>query len=159
MYIACAFPCRVFAVGSYDYWKHDGLGCRKRPGPKSINARNAREPFCDGWEKDMPIPCRTIKIPPSVDIAVQLRNYYDIQLTSPRARWPTLFWPFDTMTRNLGAVISLRLRYSTLNIKDYKPKTYHSPTLQAVPLFLQPSDPRVVCRFCLATHDMYCHLI
>ena len=35
-----------------------------------------------------------------VDIADQLRSYYDTQLTSFRTWWPMLFWVFDTMVTN-----------------------------------------------------------
>lgn len=79
--------------GRPDYYrKHAGLGCRKRPGPKSAKARNARESFGDDWEKDEghANPC-TITIWPLVEIADQLRSYHDIQLTSPRDWWPIFF--------------------------------------------------------------------
>ena len=35
-----------------------------------------------------------------VDLANQLRSYYDTQLTSFRTWWPMLFWVFDTMVTN-----------------------------------------------------------
>ena len=35
-----------------------------------------------------------------VDIADQLRSYYDTQLTSFRTWWPILFWALDTMVTN-----------------------------------------------------------
>ena len=35
-----------------------------------------------------------------VDIADQLRSYYDTQLTSFRTLWPMLFWVFDTIVSN-----------------------------------------------------------
>ena len=35
-----------------------------------------------------------------VDVADQLRSYYDTQLTSFLTWWPMLFWAYDTMTSN-----------------------------------------------------------
>ena len=35
-----------------------------------------------------------------IDIADQLRSYYDTQLTSFRTWWPMLFWAYDTMITN-----------------------------------------------------------
>lgn len=76
---------------------------RKRPGIKSTNAKRAREAFGDAEEKEMPIP-RCIddynQHMGGVDIADQLRSYYDTQLTSFRTWWPMLFWVFDTMVTN-----------------------------------------------------------
>jgi hypothetical protein len=76
---------------------------RKRPGKKSTNAKKAQEAFGDLQEKQLMIPLcidhynYTIG---GVDIADQLRSYYDTQLTSFRTWWPMLFWAFDTMVTN-----------------------------------------------------------
>ena len=76
---------------------------RKRTGKKSTNAKKAREAFGGAYEKEMPIPlciedCN--RHMGGVDIADQLRSYYDTQLTSSRTWWPMLFWAYDTMIIN-----------------------------------------------------------
>jgi hypothetical protein len=76
---------------------------RKRPGKKSTNAKKAREAFGDLQEKQMMIPLCIDDYNHNmggVDIADQLRSYYDTQLTSFRTWWPMLFWAFDTMVTN-----------------------------------------------------------
>ena len=60
---------------------------RTRPGQKTTNAKSAGEFFGDDWEKDMPIPCCIDDYNhymEGVDIADQLRSYYDTELTSFR---------------------------------------------------------------------------
>ena len=57
---------------------------RKRPGKKSTNAKKVREAFGDAYEKEMPIPLYIEDYSQhmgGVDIADQLRSYYDTQLT------------------------------------------------------------------------------
>jgi len=76
---------------------------RRRPGKKSTNAKKAWEAFGDLQEKQMMIPLCIDDYNHNmggVDIADQLRSYYDTQLTSFRTWWPMLFWAFDTMVRN-----------------------------------------------------------
>ena len=72
---------------------------RKRPGIKSTNAKRVRVAFGDA-EGEMPIPLCIDDYNQhmgGVDLANQLRSYYDTQLTSFRTWWPMLFWVFDTM--------------------------------------------------------------
>ena len=76
---------------------------RKRPGQKSTNAKTAREAFGHDQEKLMYIPeCIDDynQHMGGVDIADQLRSYYDTQLTSFRTWWPMFFWAVDTMLTN-----------------------------------------------------------
>ena len=76
---------------------------RKRPGKKRTNAKKAREAFGGAYEKEMPIPLcieyfnRNMG---DVDVANQLRSYYDTQLTSFCTWWPMLFWAYDTIITN-----------------------------------------------------------
>ena len=75
---------------------------RKRP-RKSTNAKKAREAFGGAYEKEMPIPLcieDNNQHMGGVDIADQLRSYYDTQLTSFCTWWPMLCWAYDTMITN-----------------------------------------------------------
>ena len=61
-----------------------------RPGKKSTNAKKAREAFGDGYEKEMLIPLCIEDYNQQmgdVDVADQLRSYYNTQLTSFRTWW------------------------------------------------------------------------
>ena len=76
---------------------------RKRPGKKSTNAKKAREAFGCAYEKEMPIHLCIEdynRHMGGVDIADQLRSYYDTQLTSFCTWWPMLCWAYDTMITN-----------------------------------------------------------
>jgi hypothetical protein len=76
---------------------------RRRPGPKSTNAKNARPAF-EGYDKEeRPIPTCFDDYNHhmgGVDIADQLRCYYDIQLICWRTWWPLFFYAMDTMITN-----------------------------------------------------------
>jgi len=76
---------------------------RKRPGKKSTNAKKAREAFGNLQEKEMMISLCIDDYNHNmggVDIADEMRSYYDTQLTSFRTWWPMLFWAYDTMVTN-----------------------------------------------------------
>ena len=76
---------------------------RTCPGQKRTNGKKAQEAFGDLQEKQMMIPLCIDDNNHNmgcVDIADQLRSYYDTQLTSFRTWWPMLFWAFDTMVTN-----------------------------------------------------------
>ena len=82
---------------------------RKGPGKESTNAKKAREAFGGAYEKEMPIPLCTEDFNRNmgdVDIANQLRSYYDTQLTSFCTWWPMLCWAYDTMITNSYVIFS-----------------------------------------------------
>ena len=66
---------------------------RKRPGKKSKNAKRSREAFGNEYHKELPIPLcfdEYNHYMGGVDIADQMRNCYDTQLTF-RTWWPMFF--------------------------------------------------------------------
>jgi hypothetical protein len=76
---------------------------RKRTGKNSTNAKKAREAFGNLQENEMMIPLCIDDYNHNmggVDIADQMRSYYDTQLTSFRTWLLMLFWAYDTMVTN-----------------------------------------------------------
>jgi len=76
---------------------------RKWPGKRTTNAKKAREAFGNLQEKEMMIPLCIDDYNHNmscVDIADQMRSYYDTQLTSFRTWWPIQFWVYDCLVTN-----------------------------------------------------------
>jgi hypothetical protein len=69
---------------------------------KSTNAKKAHQHFGHEIKKEMPILACIDDYSHhmgGVDIADQLRSYYDMQLTSWRTRWSLFFYDTDTMVQ------------------------------------------------------------
>jgi hypothetical protein len=96
---------------------------RIRPGKKSTNAKKAHEHFGDEFKKEMPIPACIDDYNHhmgGVDIADQLRSYYDMQLTSWRTWWPLFFYGTDTMVINAYHIFSSMEDVPDISHKDFR---------------------------------------
>jgi hypothetical protein len=97
---------------------------RKVAGKKSTNTKKPREAFGDLQEKQMMIPLCIHDYYHNiggVDIADQLRSYYDTQLTSFCTWWPMLFWVFDTMVTNANFIYQDMTQSSnTITHKEFR---------------------------------------
>jgi hypothetical protein len=79
------------------------IDCARVPKRKITNAKNSRPAFEGYNKKEMPIPTCFDDYNHhmgGVDIADQLRCYYDIQLICWRTWWPLFFYAMDTMITN-----------------------------------------------------------
>jgi len=96
---------------------------RKQQGKKSTNAKKAQEAFGNLQEKEMMIPLCIDDYNHNmggVDIADQMRSYYDTQLTSFRTWWPMLFWAYDIMVTNAYLIYKVMPQSSnTITHKEF----------------------------------------
>jgi Transposase IS4 len=84
---------------------------RKRPRKSTLNSTKVREVFGDNYEKNLKIP-RVIdeynQHMGGVDLADQLRSYYDSQLTCRRNWMPLFFWLLDIALVNSFKLAALK---------------------------------------------------